>query len=434
MIKIEIPNYVSLIQQRLINAGYECYLVGGCVRDALLGLKSKDYDLTTNCEKDVLKELFSDYHIINNNGEKHNTITLHTDNDNIEITAFKHDENEPNNLISDLSHRDLTINAMAYNGELIDFNGGYNDLMNKVIKCVGNPEDRIIEDPLRILRILRFASKLDFLVDESTKIAIEKYVHLLKNVSPERIKVELDGIFSGKNIKSILMEYKDVLFQILPELKRTYNFDQRNPYHSNTLFIHTVNVCSSVNNNPLLRMAALLHDVAKPLCMTVDENGIGHFYGHADLGCGVAEEILKRLKYSNDEINNICYLIKFHDSNIILNKKSIKKNFMHTPNQDEQLFFMLIELMNADKGDHTIKQLTDLNAVKEIVTQIKEENECMKLSDLKLNGYDMMTLGYQGKNIGLALDYLLTAVVDEKVNNVKEELIAFLDKEYKKEV
>lgn len=427
-----VPEYIKAIQERLIKNEYECYLVGGCVRDTLLGLDVKDYDLTTNCDSNTLKSIFADYSIINNNGEKHNTITLHIGDENVEITSYKHNADEENSIDNDLMHRDLTINAMAYSDRIVDLVGGYDDLKNKIIRAPGSPVDRIKEDPLRILRALRFASRLGFEIEEETSIAIHKNKELLNNVSSERIKSELDGILAGDNVKKVLNEYKDVIFTIIPELKVTDGFDQKNPYHANTLYEHIVNVCSNVyakndaskNAVILTRTAALLHDIAKPNCFTLDENGIGHFYCHTEKGALASGEVMKRLRFSNEEIEIIEYLIKKHDATINLTKKSIRKNLSHAPNQNEEIFFMLLELMNADKLDHTSYELIDLDEVKNIVKQIKEDNECLKLADLSVDGYDIMKLGFRGKEVGLVLNHLLEAVIDERIDNEKSELLA----------
>jgi tRNA nucleotidyltransferase (CCA-adding enzyme) len=431
-----VPEYIKAIQERLIKNEYECYLVGGCVRDTLLGLDVKDYDLTTNCDSSTLKSIFADCNIINNNGEKHNTITLHIGDDNVEITSYKHNADEENSIDNDLMHRDLTINAMAYSDRIVDLVGGYDDLKNKIIRAPGNPVDRIKEDPLRILRALRFSSRLGFKIEEETSIAIHENKELLNNVSSERIKSELDGILAGDNTKKVLSEYKDVIFTIIPELKVTDGFDQKNPYHNNTLYNHIVNVCGNVyskanatlNTIVLTRTAALLHDIAKPLCFTLDDNGIGHFYGHAEEGALIALEVMKRLRYSNDEIEKIQYLIMRHDATINPTKKSVRKNLSSTPNQDEELFLMLLELINADRLDHTSYELMNIEEIKSIVKQIKEDNECIKLADLSVNGYDLIKLGLSGKEIGDALNYLLELVIDDKIHNNKEEMLELISR------
>lgn len=424
--ELEIPDYVIDIQNKLKENNYECYLVGGCVRDAIIGNKIKDYDLNTNCDIETIKMLFKDYHIVNNNGEKHDTITLHILGDNVEITSYKHSLDEPNDLVTDLSHRDITINSLAYDNHVIDFYGGLNDIHNRIIRCTGNPYDRINEDPLRILRILRFSSKLGFTIEEETSNAIHKSYHLLKTVSKERIKNELDGILIGDNLNYIMSEYTDVIFEIIPELKPTFGFEQHNPYHLNDVYTHIKNVCCNTRQNPILRMAALLHDIGKPNSFTIDANGVGHFYGHPSVSYDIAVEILKRLKYSNDEIQKITYLIKYHDSTIQITKKSIRRNFSNTPNQNEDLFMLLVELKNADSLDHTTNTQIDITVLRNILNQLKADNECLKITDLALNGYDMMELGYVGKEIKENLNVLLDAVLEDKVENKKENLINYL--------
>ncbi len=422
---INVPEYIDAILKRLSSLEYKCYLVGGCVRDSLLGLEIKDYDLSTNCSIEELKKIFNDYCIVNTNGEKHNTITLHIDNDNVEISSFKHSDDEENSLWFDLFHRDYTINAMAYDGELIDYYGGLEDLSKKIIKAVGEPQERINEDPLRILRALRFSSKLGYDIEENTKEAIHKNASKLRSVAPERIKKELDGILEGNNVKNILREYNDIIFVIIPELKPTYDFDQKNPYHQNTLYNHIVNVCSNCANDYLIRISALLHDVAKPLCQTIDDDGIGHYYGHPQKGSEMALEILKRLRFSNEEIEKICYLIKNHDSTINSTRKSVRRNFTHTPNQDKILFLKLIELINADRSDHTICELIDVKSIDKIVEEIIKDNDCIKLSDLKINGFDLLDLGFMGRKIGITLNLLLNEVIEGKIPNDKVSLLEY---------
>lgn len=421
--KINIPDYVKLLQDKLNHYGYECYLVGGCVRDSILNLEIKDYDLATNCSAGIMKDIFKDYLIINNNGEKHNTITIHINHTNVEITSYKHDDFEENTIEVDLSHRDLTMNALAYSDHLIDLYGGLDDLHQKVIRMVNNPFDRINEDPLRILRALRFSSKYGFNIEEETKKAVLSTYTRLNEISGERIKAELNEILVGKNTYHILMEYHDVIFQIIPELKDTYEYDQKNPYHKNTLYKHIVNTVVNSCVHPIVRMAALLHDIAKPLCVTTSKNGVQHYYAHPNYGSEIAAGILKRLKYSNNEIEKICYLIKNHDCTILPTKKSVKKNFSHTPGGDEKLFYMLINLMNADQLDHTKYELIDINQVKELIQQMKDASECFKLSDLAVDGYDMMQLGLEGKQIGSMLNFLLNKVIEDQVKNFKEELL-----------
>ncbi len=436
---LNVADYIKAINNRLITNGYESFLVGGCVRDTLLHLDIKDYDITTNCDITALKSIFSDYKIINSNGEKHNTISLYVEGDIVEITSYKHTNTERNSIENDLKHRDLTINSIAYSissNTLVDLNLGYNDLNNKIIRFVGNPIDRIKEDPLRILRALRFSSLLGFEIEEESAKAIHECKDLLNNVSVERIKTELDKIIVSNNIKKVLVDYKDVIFTIIPELKTCDGFDQKNPYHANTLYNHIVNVVSNVysKNNAIVeniritRTAALLHDIGKPMCFTQDSKGIGHFYGHAEKSALIALDIMKRLKYSSEEIEKIEYLIKRHDATINLTKKSVRKNLSKTINCDQELFLMLIELMNSDRLDHTHYELINIEKIKDIIKDLKEDNECIKLAELSVNGYDLINLGLRGKEIGDTLNHLLELVLDGKLSNNKQDLLEYVKK------
>ncbi len=425
--KINIPNHIKHVMNLVKSYDYEIYLVGGCLRDTLLGKEPKDYDLATNCDINKLKEIFSNFNLINNNGEKHNTITIYNEKSNIEITTFKHDENEANTIEADLGHRDITINALAYaNDELIDFCNSQEDLKNKLIRAVNNPYDRFKEDPLRILRVLRFSSILDFDIDQLTSQAMFDLKDLLLNVSKERIKAELNLILIGKKVKHILKKYSSIFFVIIPELQPCLNFDQKNKYHKNTLYDHIVNVVSNTKENSIVRMAALLHDIAKPKCITIDKNNQGHFYLHPIKSMYMGESILKRLKYSNEEISKINYLVKHHDTTLSTNQKSIRKNYAKTPNLDEELFYSLIDLINADKKDHINGELIDLNKVKYFINKIKEENDCLKISDLAIDGNDLLNLGYKGKEIGDTLSLLLKIVIEEKLENKEDKIIEYL--------
>ena len=424
---LNIPKYIKDIVEELNKYGYECYLVGGCIRDVILNKEIHDYDLATNCTSSIIKDIFKDYKIINNNGEKHNTITLYIEGNNVEITSFKHNDNEKNSIEIDLLHRDLSINSLAYSDHLIDYYNGYNDLINHIIRA-NNPKERFLEDPLRILRALRFSSILGFEIEENTSLMIHKYKDLLKNTSNERIKVELELIISGNNALNIFSTYYDVFFVIIPELKDTYNFNQMNPYHKRDIYNHLINVVNNIHlednyNNIVTRTAGLFHDIGKPQCFSIDENNIGHFYKHSIISKEISFNILKRLKYSNNEINDILFLIQYHDYSIQYTLKSIRRILMKIPKQNERLLYMLIELINADRMDHTEYELIDINKINDIVKDIKELNLCLNVGDLNINGYDLMNLGFKGRKIGETLNYLLNLVIDDRIKNEKEVLI-----------
>lgn len=426
-LEIKVPNYVREIQNNLIEYGYECYIVGGAIRDTLLGIPINDFDLATSASTDIIKRIFSDYYIINNNGLKHNTITIHINNDNIEITSFKHNLEEDNSIEVDLSHRDFTINSLAYSDHLVDPWNGYNDLCNHIIRA-NNPIERINEDPIRILRGLRLSSTLGFSINDETSRAIHLLKGKLKDSSKERIKNEIDDIISGANAKEVLLDYYDVIFEIIPELEATYNFDQRNPYHNKPIYDHLISTLDNIHlsdkySNIITRTAGLLHDIGKPQCFSVDENGIGHFYSHSEFSREISSKILRRLRYSNKECEDILFLIKYHDYQINYTEGCIKKLLAKTPNQSEELIYMLLELINADRLDHTTYQLIDIAKVRDIIDSIKRKNLCINRASLMINGYDLIALGYSGREIREILDYLLDLVINDKINNDREELL-----------
>lgn len=420
---INIPSHVKDIINAIEENGFQCFLVGGAIRNTFLNIKVKDYDLATNASPKELERIFSSYRLINNNGKKHDTITIRYESDNIEVTSFKHEKNEPNEIIIDLSHRDFTINSIAYDGKIVDPNNGINDINNKLIRCVGSPYDRFKEDPLRILRALRFSAKYNFSIEQTTKQAMNELSPMLVNVSPERIKAELEGIFTSSSVSGLLKEFSKIFTIIIPELNPTIGFEQHNPYHSLDVYNHLVAVVENVPPLFDLRIAALLHDIGKPNVFTLDDNGVGHFYMHSIESEKISLDILKRLKFSNEEIESITYLIREHDTPLLPTKRSIRKALTKVPNNDAQLFMKLISLINADKMNHTYGKQLNTDEVKKTIAIIKEENLALKISDLAINGNDLLELGLRGPIIGKILTLLLSEVIDEKLENKKEILL-----------
>lgn len=429
MINLNIPSAVNQVLNTLTNNGYEAYIVGGAIRDTILNKEVNDFDVSTNCNTSKIKELFSDFRQVNNNGEKHNTISIKINNYIIEVTSFKYKEDEENSLINDLKHRDFTINSIAYYEEIIDPYNGFFDINNKIIRAL-NPYECFSDDPLRILRAIRFKALYEFSIETNTDNAIHSMYELLNNISKERIKKELDLILTSNIIKDILIEYKDIITFIIKELKPCIGFDQHNKYHKDDVYSHIVEVVSNTRNDPILRMAALLHDIAKPLTFTQDENGVGHFYLHANKGSNMAYDILHSLKYSNNEIEQITYLIKYHDNTINLTKKSITKNLANTPNQNIELFIKLLELKNADSKSHTIINIIDIDNVRNIIDEIINTNQCLKVTDLDVDGFDMKKIGFQNKQIKEVLEYLLNEVIENNIQNYKSALIKEAQKYY----
>ena len=322
---MDMPKNVDTAINLLQSAGFEAYAVGGCVRDSLLGKTPNDWDITTSAKPENMKSVFADFHCIDT-GIKHGTVTVVIDGEPLEITTFRLDgEYEDNrhpksvtftsNLGADLGRRDFTVNAMAYSKMTgtVDLFGGQNDLKNKIIRCVGDPDRRFNEDALRILRALRFASALDFEIEEKTAQSLLKNCALLGNISEERIAKELLKLVCGKGAKRILTDFAPVLFEILPELQPMYKNSHDNPHHCYDIYEHTLIAVESIDPEPTLRFAMLLHDCGKPAVKKFDENGVAHFYGHQRISAEISAQILARLKVSNKFRDEILFLVSNHD-------------------------------------------------------------------------------------------------------------------------
>ena len=331
-VPVEPPAPALAAIARLRAAGFPAYLVGGCVRDTLLGRVPGDWDITTAALPEQVEAVFAGERIIET-GLKHGTVTVLLDGLPLEITTFRteaaySDHRHPDavaftpSLTEDLARRDFTINAMAWtrentgdglNAGLQDPFGGQADLEKKLIRCVGDPHKRFEEDALRILRALRFASQLDFTIDPATAAAAHALRDTLALVSRERIAVELTKLLCGPAARRIIVEYWEILSVPLPELAPMAGLDQRNKHHCYDVLEHSAAAVEAVPPEKLLRWAALLHDVAKPACFTVDEAGRGHFYGHAKRGAPMAREIMTRLRFDKDTVNRVAQLVELHD-------------------------------------------------------------------------------------------------------------------------
>ena len=438
-----IPEKAQIIFQLLSNAGYECFLVGGCVRDMLMGKEPHDIDITTNALPEETKAVFSAFHTLDI-GIKHGTITVIIDGEPIEITTYRTeseytDGRHPDRVTftrsirDDLSRRDFTCNAIAYNPSvgLVDPFSGMADIESKTLRCVGIAEERFKEDSLRILRALRFASVLGFKIEEDTAKAMYTCRELINIVSPERIYTEISKLICGKNAGEIISLYSDILAVPLPEIKDMKGFQQHNFHHIYDVLNHTARVVDSISPAIALRLAALFHDCGKPDCFSLDEKGVGHFYSHASISARKANEALLRLRCDNATREKVVKLVKIHDSPIEPDSKTVKKKLQK---YGEEIFFDLIKLQRADnKGlspEFLYRQET-YDKLEEIARQVIEENQCFSLKDLAVNGRDMMSLGLSGKDIGTALDELLKAVIEEQCQNDRESLLIYYHRNVK---
>ncbi|EPY6469031.1 CCA tRNA nucleotidyltransferase [Clostridium sporogenes] len=443
-IKIQIPKGVKYIINTLQENNHEAYIVGGAVRDSLLERKVNDWDITTSANPQEVVNIFEnlEYKIIPT-GLKHGTVTILINSIGYEVTTFRIDgEYEDNrhpkevkftsNLKEDLKRRDLTINAMAYNDKtgLVDYFNGLEDLNNKIVRCVGNSKDRFNEDSLRMLRCIRFASQLNFDMEKSTKFNIRELSKNINNVSMERIRDELckilvssQPVYGIRNIVELnLVDY------IIPELKDCVGFQQHNKHHDKDVYGHILSVVENVPNKLELRLAALLHDIGKPKCFSIGDNGQGHFYGHQKISADMTKDILKRLKFDNKTIDKVDKLVYNHMTRYNkLRIPSIKKfiNKVGIDNLDDLFELQIADIKGSAKEYHSFDNVLNLKIKCE---KILSEKQPLTIKDLDIDGHDLMKLGIkQGKEIGIVLNKLLDIILENPNLNNKEDLIKIVE-------
>lgn len=436
-IRFSLPPWAAKAIELLEQAGYEAWFVGGCVRDSLLGLSPKDWDVTTSATPEEMKGCFPGYPVLET-GLKHGTLTVLFDRQSVEITTYRADgsyldHRHPQDvtfsrsLEDDLSRRDFTVNAMAYHPKrgLRDAFGGQADLKSRTLRCVGEPERRFREDALRILRCLRFASVLDFSIDPTTAEALQKEQNLLENVSRERIREELTKLLCGQRAAEILRAYSPVLFFVLPELLPMKDCTQEHPYHCWGLWEHTLHALAAVPPDPILRWAALLHDSGKPEVKSFGPDGTAHFYGHAEKSGKIAERVLDGLRFSKDETEKILTLVRLHGEQFPMPEIRVKRLLGKFGPEG---FQALLSLIRADWEGQAPEKLEErlpaLEAAKALAQRVLEQQDCLTLRDLAVNGNDLLALGFSsGRPLGEALNKLLEEVLENRLSNEREALL-----------
>ncbi len=435
---INIPSQVNRAIEILEKNGRSAYVVGGAVRDAIMGKTADDWDITTSALPEETIDAFKDFRVIET-GLKHGTVTVIVDGIPLEITTYRIEHGYSDNrhpdkvdftdrVEDDLSRRDFTVNAIAYSPKrgFSDPFKGQADIERKLIRCVGDADKRFNEDALRILRALRFSSVLGFELDRETADSIRRNYKLLKNISVERIFVELSKLICGQDAGRILRDYEDVFFYILPELKAMKNCVQNHERHVFDVWGHTVKAVESVEAVPELRFAMLMHDSGKPQCKTTDENGIDHFYYHAKTSRKIAENILLRLKTSTAFRNRVCDLVEYHDFlPDRISKKTYKKYIAKLGCDTVKDLF---EIRKADVSAQNPKFLdeeTERNRYGlKILEEIESEEKCFEVTDLAIGGKDITALGVApSPETGKILGKLLDEVMDEEIENTREALI-----------
>ena len=439
---IHLPEEVKVILHTLQVAGCEAYAVGGCIRDSLLGRTPDDWDITTSARPEETKALFEK---TIDTGIQHGTVTVMRHGRGYEVTTYRvdgeyEDGRHPKevtftaSLKEDLRRRDFTVNAMAYNEEdgLVDLFGGRQDLEQKIIRCVGEANERFEEDALRIMRAVRFSAQLGFSIEERTKEAIRGHAERLRQVSAERIQVELTKLVISPNPDFLRIAWETgITAVVLPEFDRLMEQPQNNPHHCFSVGEHTLHAMRAVRPDKCLRLAMLLHDVAKPLCLTTDEAGIDHFHGHAQKGERIAAQILKRLRYDNHTTELVSRLVKWHDAAIEPEKKAVRRA---ASRMGKDLFPLILEVKAADlaaQSDYRRAEKQEwLEQLRGLYEEIEREGDCLTIKDLAVNGRDLMRAGMEpGPQLGRTLQGLLEIVLEDPEKNTKEYLLSLLPKE-----
>lgn len=439
ILKIRMPATVRGILDSLHAKGFEAYIVGGCVRDSVLGKRPHDWDITTSAKPGEVKAIFPR---TVDTGIKHGTVTVLIGSRAHEVTTYRidgeyQDGRHPErvtftaSLSEDLKRRDFTINAMAYNDEegLIDPFDGMDDLQKKVIRCVGNAEDRFSEDALRILRAIRFSAQLGFGIDVGTITGIVKMAPNIARISAERICSELMKLITSDHPDYLKIAYEAGITRIiLPEFDAMMKTPQNNPHHMYNVGEHTLASMKLIKNDPVLRLTMLLHDTGKPECRTTDENGTDHFYGHAEKSEQIAVKVMRRLKLDNDTISTVRTLVRYHDYRISPSEKQVRK-LIHAVGKD--LFPLLICVQEADTMAQSeymrIEKLQKIMQVAQTAEKIFREDQCVSLKDLAINGNDLLAAGVpKGPEIGRKLNEALEDVLDCPEHNTKEYLMALV--------
>ncbi len=437
--KLTIPVNAEKILRVLENQGFEAFIVGGCVRDSILGRRPDDWDITTSARPEQVKALFRR---TVDTGLKHGTVTVLMDKESYEVTTYRidgeyEDGRHPKevaftaSLEEDLKRRDFTINAMAYHPDrgLVDLFHGMDDIRAEIIRCVGNPLERFGEDALRILRAVRFSAQLGFSIEAETKTGIEELAPNLKLVSAERIQTELVKLLVSPHPDYFLTAYETgITRQFLPEFDACMETGQNTPHHCLSVGLHTLQSLLNIRPDKVLRLTMLLHDIGKPAVKKTDENGRDHFKMHGPAGEKMASAILRRLKFDNDTISKVCRLIRWHDDRPAPDMCSVRRAVNRI---GEDIFPLYLEVQRADMlAQSTYKReekAARLEGVNECYRKILEEGQCVSLKSMAVKGRDLIAAGYApGPELGKILNRLLEHVLEHPEDNEKDRLLALL--------
>ncbi len=435
---MKLTNDAKKLIRLLLDGGYKAYAVGGCVRDNVIGREVGDIDITTSAKPEEVEALLDSRGVSYfETGLKHGTITAVINKTGYEITTFRNDGDYLDNrhpsevtfvddVRLDLARRDFTMNALAFNEDegFIDAYGGLEDIRNKIIRAVGDADRRFNEDGLRIMRAIRFASVIGFDIEAGTKAAIFRNRELLKNIAYERLLTELIKLLNGEFAEKILLEYKEIISVIIPEITPCFSCEQHSKWHLYDVYTHIVKSVAVSPKKDYIRLALFFHDIAKPECKTTDEKDFDHFFGHPEKSAAYAESILSRFKASNELKYRVVTLVKYHDRHITRKPSNIKK-WLRLLGED--LVFDFIDLKIADILTHNLElagaEIEELRYVRTLTEKIIKSGEPYRISDLKINGNDLISIGFEGREIQSELEKLINEVSGNPNLNENEKLL-----------
>ena len=439
--KFEIPDGARRILQTLNNAGYETYLVGGCVRDLLRGVEPHDWDICTSALPEETEQCFVGQRVIET-GLKHGTVTVLVEGEPYEITTYRtegpySDSRRPDfvrfvpTLEEDLARRDFTMNAIAMDleGNLRDPFGGADDIKAELIRCVGEPDQRFQEDGLRVMRALRFAAVFGYKIEKQTAQAVHENRAMLNRVAAERINAELCKLLVGQSAGDVLRQYPDVFCQFWPQLGPLVMLEQNNPWHCWGGWEHTIHALEAAPADVTLRLTMLLHDIGKPACKSTDEQGIDHFYGHPAVSARLADKMLRALKFDNKTRERVVLLVERHDVQLPPRSQVIRRWLNRL---GSEAFFQLLEVKRVDNmgqaPEKVRDRLAELDMIRAKAERILAERQCLTLKDLAVNGRDVIAAGIEpGPEVGRVLEKLLERVLSEDIPNERKILLKLVN-------
>ena len=423
---------------RLERAGYQGFLVGGCVRDSLLSLTPHDYDAATSALPGEIQRACAGLTCVET-GIRHGTVTVVCGGLPVEVTTFRRegtysDHRHPDrvlftdDLAQDLARRDFTINAMAWrDGGIVDLSGGQADLERRLVRCVGDPDRRFEEDALRLLRGLRLAAQLEFSIHPQTAGAIRRHGPQLVHVAWERVAAEFVRLLCSPGAEAVLLDFPQAVSQVLPELSPSIGFDQHTSHHCWDVYTHSVKTMGLVQPVPAVRLAALLHDVGKPHVFSLDENGVGHFYGHPKRSAALASQALSRLRLDNATRERAVSLVERRHLPVEPTRRWVGRWLSRL---GEEMFFQLLDLKRGDAGacNQEMEVREALDRAEQMAWELLEQQPCLTLKDLAVDGRDAMAVGLSGPAVGQALRTLLEEAAEGTVPNVRDALLKRLDR------